>query len=304
MQTLLRTACCILLLEATILEAAGFPVQSAVPAGQDRQLEPAPQGPTLEDGTSVRLRISQTISSANAHVNDRVQFEVLEGVRVADALIIPRGSMAWGTVSEAQPKRTMGRGGKLEIVLESVRLLDGERAPLRATKEAKGGGQFGTMAAGIVGAGSLFWPVAPFFLLMRGKDINIPVGTEVLAFVNGNFKLDFEKFQHPNFETLEELDSDDGEEVQTYIQKRQAPPEGTTEPEVEIISTPDGADIEVDGSFVGTTPSTFGLPSGQHTIVIKKRGWKPWERKLKVTKGIVTVAADLEAEATPTQASQ
>ena len=299
MQTLLRAACCILL-----LEAAGFPVQSAVPAGQDRQLEPAPQGPTLEDGTSVRLRISQTISSANAHVNDRVQFEVLEGVRVADTLIIPRGSMAWGTVSEAQPKRTMGRGGKLEIVMESVRLLDGERAPLRATKEAKGGDQFGTMAVGIVGAGSLFWPVAPFFLLMHGKDINIPVGTEVLAFVNGNFKLDFEKFQHPDFGTLEELDSDDAEEIQSYIQKRQAPPEGMTEPEVEIMSTPDGADIEVDGLFVGTTPSTFGLPSGQHTIIIEKRGWKRWERKLKVTKGLVTVAADLEPEPTPTQTSQ
>jgi len=39
----------------------------------------------LEDGTPVKLRISQTVSSADAHVDDKVEFEVLEEVRVADA---------------------------------------------------------------------------------------------------------------------------------------------------------------------------------------------------------------------------
>src|SRR5258708_39160897 len=59
----------------------------------------------LEDGTPVTLRISQTVSSADAHVNDRVEFEVIEEVRVADTLIIPKSGIAWGTVIEAQHKR-------------------------------------------------------------------------------------------------------------------------------------------------------------------------------------------------------
>jgi hypothetical protein len=46
---------------------------------------------TLEDGTPVKLRISQTVSSADAHLNDRVEFEVLEDIKVADNLIIPKG---------------------------------------------------------------------------------------------------------------------------------------------------------------------------------------------------------------------
>ena len=92
---------------------------------------------TLDDGTPVTLRISQTVSSAEAHVNDRVEFEVTGEIRVADTVIIPKGGIAWGTVTEAQHKRRLGRGGKLEIVMNSVRLADGETAPLRATKEAQ-----------------------------------------------------------------------------------------------------------------------------------------------------------------------
>src|ERR1022692_1339010 len=54
--------------------------------------------------------------------------------------------------------------GQLEIVLDSVRLVDSEKASLRAVKEAKGGGHTGAMTAGIVVTGLLIWPAAPFFL--------------------------------------------------------------------------------------------------------------------------------------------
>jgi len=63
-----------------------------------------------------------------------------------------------------------------------------------------------------------------------------------------------------------------------------------------ISSTPDGADIEIDGSFVGSTPSTVGVASGQHQISVKKTGFKPWERKISVSSGQVNVNAVLEAE--------
>lgn len=126
----------------------------------------------LEDGTPVRLRISQTVSSEDAHVGDRVEFEVLEEIKVQETVVIPKGSVAWGTVTEAKPKRRMARGGHLEIVMDSVRLADGEKAALRATKEAKGGGHTGAMVAGIVVTGLIVWPAAPFFLFMHGKEIN------------------------------------------------------------------------------------------------------------------------------------
>jgi len=62
-----------------------------------------------------------------------------------------------------------------------------------------------------------------------------------------------------------------------------------------VVSVPDGADIEVDGSFVGNTPSDVQVAEGDHTVSVKKSGFKDWERKLKVTGGSsVHLNAELE----------
>ena len=58
---------------------------------------------------------------------------------------------------------------------------------------------------------------------------------------------------------------------------------GTVTP-VAVSSDPIGADIEVNGKFVGSTPSTIPLSAGEHTIRVTKSG-KVWERTLKVTTG-------------------
>jgi hypothetical protein len=268
---------------------APLQAQQAVPASQQANPSPAStpeqspasgcKQPCLEDGIPVKMRISQTVSSADAHVDDRVEFEVLEEIKVSDVIIIPKGATALGTVTEAQPKRRMARGGKLEIVMDSVRLADGERAAIRATKEVQGGGHTGAMTAGIVATGLIFFPAAPFFLFMHGKDISIPKGSEVPTFVNGNFSLDLAKFQTPSPAT----------------QQVQSQPSGSVNTEIAVTSTPAGAEIEVDGEFVGNTPSTVGVSAGDHSIVITKKGYKPWERKIKVTSGKIDIAAELEA---------
>src|SRR5262249_50652152 len=63
---------------------------------------------------------------------------------------------------------------------------------------------------------------------------------------------------------------------------------------ISVTSTPANADIEVDGSFVGNTPSAIEVTPGEHSVAIKKSGYKAWERKLKVTGGTVNVSAELE----------
>jgi len=68
---------------------------------------------------------------------------------------------------------------------------------------------------------------------------------------------------------------------------------------IAIASTPDGADIEIDGSFVGNTPSDVQVAEGEHTITVKKSGFKDWERKLKVSAGSnIRLSAELEKAAT------
>jgi serine protease Do len=53
---------------------------------------------------------------------------------------------------------------------------------------------------------------------------------------------------------------------------------------VNVTSDPAGADIYVDGQFVGNTPSTLHLSAGPHAIKIQSEGKRAWERQMDVLK--------------------
>lgn len=247
----------------------------------------------LEDGTPVRLRLQRTVSSADAQVDERVDFDVLEEVKVNGVVVIPKGSLALGTVTAAQPKRRLARGGKLDINIDSVRLANGDKAALRAVKNLSGGGHTGAMAGAMVATSlvPVLWPAAPFFLLMHGKDVTVPKGTEITAYINGNV----------------DLSSSTGEAARTAP----PPPPFTAsaassslpethmpsgDPSTVIVkSNPDGGEITVDGKFVGSTPSTVQLSPGDHLVSVQQAGFKTWQRNIAINSGsIINLNAVLE----------
>ena len=62
-----------------------------------------------------------------------------------------------------------------------------------------------------------------------------------------------------------------------------------------FASTPPGAEVTVDGRYVGSTPSVLGLATGTHVIVVSMDGYSRWKRELAVTAGSeLTVNAVLE----------
>src|SRR4029077_15014545 len=64
---------------------------------------------------------------------------------------------------------------------------------------------------------------------------------------------------------------------------------------LQLESTPPGADIAIDGSFVGNAPSDLQVTEGEHTVSVKKAGFKDWERKVKVSGGSsIRLSAELE----------
>jgi hypothetical protein len=217
--------------------------------------------------------MGQTVSSADAHVGDSVALEVLEEVRVGNVVVIPKSGIAMGTVTAAQSKRNMGRGGKLDINIDYVKLSDGEKAALRAVKDGKGGGHTGAMTGAMVATSLVFFPAAPLFLFMKGKDITIPKGTEVTAFVSGDMPLNMAKFQGPAGVAPTSAAS------------------GATE--LNLSSTPAEAEISIDGNFVGNTPSSVNVAAGDHTISIRMAGYEPWDRTIHTSAGKVNLAAML-----------
>lgn len=274
------------------------PVQSAFSREQNPPNPSANQSPTtqspsasdtaktllpgqfiLPDSTPVRLRLNRNVSSADAHEGDSVDFETLEDVAANGIVVIPKGSVAIGTVTEAQPKRRMGRAGKLEIVLDYVRLADTEKAAVRAVKDAKGGSHTVGMTAGIVATGLLFFPAAPFFLFMHGKDITVPKGAEVTAYINGDVRLEAAKFSKSDPPPVDSV-------AQTAPPPQSAPSPVSVElGSIEVRSDPDGAEVYADGAFIGNAPVTLKLAPGQHTIRISQTGYKDWSRDMTTQAG-------------------
>jgi glucose/arabinose dehydrogenase len=149
---------------------------------------PAPQF-TLADGTVVKLRLVRDLLSAKEQDEETIQFEVIEEVKVGEVVVIQKGAAAEGTVIEAKAGRRMGRSGKLAVRLDYVFLASGKRAPLRAMHSGVGGSRAGTVGMGVAVSAMYFFPAAPLFLLVKGKDVTIPKGTLVTSFVDGDVTL-------------------------------------------------------------------------------------------------------------------
>jgi hypothetical protein len=66
---------------------------------------------------------------------------------------------------------------------------------------------------------------------------------------------------------------------------------------VMFASEPSGADIYVDGNFMGSTPSQIQLAAGSHEVRIEARDQKPWRREVTLTAGgKVTIQAVLSGD--------
>jgi hypothetical protein len=249
-------------------KAPAAPVSAPVAAPS----QPPPPN-TLQDGTAIKLRLAENVTSATAKVGQQVSFEVVEEVDVEGVPVIAQGAPALATVTTAETKKSMGRGGKLDVNIDSVRLVNGGKAMLRATAGGKGGGHVGAMTGAMVGTAIVFFPAAPLFLFIHGKDITIPKGTEVTAFVQGDMKLDMAKFAPAGTAVASAL--------------------ATAASGLTVESNIPNCDIEVDGSFMGSTPSTLNLAPGKHEIVVKKIGYQDWSRSMMVGSGAGRLSAEM-----------
>jgi hypothetical protein len=221
----------------------------------------------VQDGTALRLSLTEDLSSATNEVDNPVHFEVTEDVKVGDVVAIARGATAVGHVVEAEPRRRMGRAGKLNFTVDHVKAPDGTNLRLRASSTRKGEDKTGTVIVGTV-------LLSPLFLIMRGKDVTIPRGTVITAYIDGDREIGMAA---PSVEAGGQ---------QTAV---------SSSGEITFKSDPDGADITVDGKFVGSTPTTIRIAPGDHDISVEKAHFAPWKRVMSVAAGgSVNVNATLE----------
>jgi hypothetical protein len=244
--------------------------------------EQGQRGVRVPDATALRLVLTDPLSSATNEVDDPVRFEVTEEVRVGGVVVIAKGSTAVGHVVEVEPKKRLGRAGKLNFTLDHVKAVDGSNLRLRASSTRKGDDKTGTVIVGTV-------LLSPLFLIMRGKDVSIPQGMAMTAYIDGDRDIqvysDGSAVRDPSVilaQATGPTPSVDKQDPSTVVLK----------------SDPVGAEIIIDGKIFGNTPSTLQLPAGDHLFSLQKDDYQLWQRVITVTSGgIVTVNGVLERKA-------
>lgn len=247
----------------------------------------------VKDGTPIKLKLKRGVYSQYAKIGDEVDYLVDEEVVVNGKIIVPEGAIVKGKVVSAEHKRRMGRGGKIDISADSIKLFNSQSIPLRAFQHARGGGQGLDMSGEMLAAAALTLGVgAPFVLFKHGKDIEIRQGSSFTAFVDGDTWLEDIAFQTKSSSTV----SAPPAQVSPASRSSESSLKNDQAVAVSITSSPAGVEIEFDGNFVGNTPETLKVLPGDHLVVLRKHGFKTWERKLRVAGEIVNVTADLESE--------
>jgi len=185
-----------------------------IPCASAQEMTAVPARLTIPDGTPIHLRLAESVSSAHASVGDRVDFVVVRDVSVGGFTVIPAGTIARGSVTGVKGKRFLGIGGKVALELDSVDLVNGDRAELRARMAVKGRSRTKLMAAAMIATSLIFLPAAPVFLLTRGHDSTALESTEVTAHIDGGASVLLAGLQRSR-ESASELD-----EMMEYLPPR------------------------------------------------------------------------------------
>lgn len=281
----------------------------------------------IPDGTRIRLRLEQTLSSETAENGQIVDFSVTQEVRVGDAIVIANGARATGTVSLVEAKKRLGRAGKLDFSIDRVQTVDGSWLNLRyVPNKARGQNQVAKTAILSGTLGIAFGGVGALGLLTKGKDVVINKGrtfdvfSDESAYVSNAVAASTPNMARP-------LPQAPASMVRmangTPVMNGGLPPQvamaqnpyavsnvsmmgqgemgGPQQPAqfasaggamVTVNSNVASADIEIDGAFVGNAPATVQLTPGVHTVVVRNGG-QVWQRQVQITGGTITLNAQL-----------
>ncbi|HTB92565.1 MAG TPA: hypothetical protein VK728_07020 [Candidatus Sulfotelmatobacter sp.] len=162
---------------AAVEPAHGAAALTAAPANDSPIPACTPSGGCLlRDSTEVPLKFATDVNSKSAHEGDPVEFVLDEDLKVGESVVVAKGSHAVATVSSAKKAGMMGKPGELNVQLQYL-VAGNNHIHLRGTKGKEGDSKTGATVALTV----LFGPIG---LIKHGKDVDIPVGTPLKAYVD------------------------------------------------------------------------------------------------------------------------
>ena len=140
---------------------------------------PVRQGKTvvIPDGTEISAVTTEMLSSKTAQEDDPIIFRVEEDIIIDGVVVIAKGALVKGSVTNSKKSGFFGKGGQLNIRVDSTETVDKQKIKLRAAKGKEGDNKTGTTVALVV----LFGPLG---FLKKGKNAEIKEGTKVKVFTD------------------------------------------------------------------------------------------------------------------------
>ena len=145
----------------------------------------APVNAVLADGTPLKLRMNSSTQPSSIRIGESLALEVAEDVRVGDVLVVAKGNVGRAEVTNLRSGAGSGRGGWVDVNLESVTLADGERIPIRSLKVKPVRDQQALVVSS------------------SGQDASITQGTDLTAYVDGNQQVDLTRLRAASGPTRE-----------------------------------------------------------------------------------------------------
>ena len=146
----------------------------------------------LPNGKTVRLMVTETVSSRTAKVGDPVKLQVIDPVQVDELVVIASKAPAWGTITEVKPAGRSWHKGGVVLRLDSVTLVNQQQVALSASSAVKGGDTHAALywEMAIIQSQGLALFFLPFAPLQHGKQGTIPKGAVMEAVTAGEILLD------------------------------------------------------------------------------------------------------------------
>lgn len=140
----------------------------------------------LNAGTAIILETTTYLRSDLLTPGQSIDFKVKYDVNAGDKVVIPAGTIAKGQITRSQFAKGLGKPGYIEVQINSVSAIDGSTVPLTGGNLYQEGEEKQTEAI-ILGV-----LVCILFLTMKGKNAEIPAGTQINAVAAGTVYIEVE----------------------------------------------------------------------------------------------------------------
>jgi len=235
----------------------------------------------LRDGQEVILKLRNILTTDNVQKGSTIEFDVGEDVLINGHVVIAKGAKASGKILDVKGAfKPRAKDAEVIFQFAVVRAVDGQDLPLRpqAGKPRKGAEKANEIHERSEIPGQIT------------RVVGAEKGRQYEAYVDGSFIISTSDAiavapaaapapapaapvaAQPSAPVAAPVAAPAPASLITATDVAVAPSA------VEFSSTPDGAEIAIDGNLVGNTPSTLRLTPGHHSIEIRMAGYRTWSR--------------------------